>query len=546
MSIFDRFFPKTEIDDSKYDELANELAIRSDNMTLLQERLAELELSLEDQGWNVLSSTSNKEFSRDGLRTINYMARLYFLKNPLIRRAVLTQTQYVFGQGVNIQAVNPQIDEVVQEFINHSKNKAELTEHQALMVKETELQCFSNHFFVFFINISNGEVRVRTIPCDEIDEIITNPEDAKDVWYYKRMWTSEGVDVSTGQYRQTSQTAYYPDWRYKPTSWPATIGGQPVMKDNPIYHVSVNRLSDMKFGVSEIYSAIDWARAYKEFLENWASIVKAYSRFAWRLTAPKGSGAAGVASLKAKLQSTIGTAGTETKPAPATGSMAIGSPGVGLEPIRTAGAQTSAEDGRYLRLMVSSATGIFEHYLTGDPSTGNLATAKAMELPMLIMFQDRQQLWSSVLGEIIDFVILQAVKAGQLPGHVEVGDYGDEVIIWDNDVDNPDPEQQEQPIDGTVSITFPNILEKDIAARVNAVVSAATLNGQMLAGTLDAKLVTRMLLEALGLDNINDIMDEMFPAGEETGEEPPPDEPPETTVKEAFKKALSKLSEYKL
>ncbi len=541
MSIFDRFRGNgnalTEANE-RISELANDLDISTENISLFKERLAELELHLEDAGWQLLSGFDKNEFSRAGLRTINYLARLYFLKNPLIRRAVLTQTQYVFGQGVNIQAKHPIVDEVIQAFLSDQKNKAELTEHQALMVKETELQCFANIFFVFFVNKYSGHLHIRTIPMDEIEDIICNPEDAKDPWYYKRVWTVSGIDPATGQYISNTFSAYYPDWRYKPKFMTQKIGGLPIMVDTPIYHVAVNKLSDMRFGVSEIYSALDWAKAYKECLEDWATITRAYSRFAWQLTT-KG-GAAGVAAAKARLGSTLGTSNSETNPPPVTASTFISTEGVKIDPIKTAGATTKAEDGRFLRLMVSSATGIFEHYLTGDPSTGNLATAKAMELPMLIMFRDRQQLWTSILKEILNFVVDWAVRAGVIPGTIEKDVYGEETVTLANDKDNEDLLLRDKPIDRSIDIDFPSILE-DIETRVNAVVAAATLDGKAPAGTLDIKLVSRLLLEALGLDDVDKIMAEMYPPEEEGAEKPPDNEEMFVSVVRNLDKAITEV-----
>jgi hypothetical protein len=179
------------------DTLKSELTIRTDNLTLFEERLAELELALEDQGWNRLAGSANTEFSRAGLKIVNYLARIYFLKNPLIRRGVLTQTQFVFGQGVNIQAKHPLVDEVVQAFLDDPKNKAELTRQQAYSIKESELQCFANLFFVFFVNKYTGAVRIRTISMTEITEILTNPDDMKEPQFYLRQWTSGNLDATT-------------------------------------------------------------------------------------------------------------------------------------------------------------------------------------------------------------------------------------------------------------------------------------------------------------------------------------------------------------
>jgi hypothetical protein len=506
---------------------------QEETIAYLRENLAELELALDDVGWLRMGLDSSKEFSREGLRKINALARIFWLKNPLVKRAVLIQTQYVFGQGVNIEAKHDKIDEVVQAFLDDKKNQAELTSHQSYSTKEMELQIFANLFFVFFVNNSTGRVRVRSINPDEIEDIVYNPDDGKDPWYYKRTWTRKGLNASTGQWEIKTEHRYYPDWRYNPAGGhPAIIGGIKVEVDSPVYHVAVNKLSDMKFGVSEVYAAIDWAKAYKGFLEDWASIVKAYARFAWEVRAPGGS--AQVQAIKDKFNTGVtSSSATETNPPPLVGASFIsGKNGPQLAPVRTAGATTAAEDGRRLLLMVAAATGIYEHYF-GDPSTGNLATAKSMERPMELMFRDRQQLWKDVLHDIIEFVIDQAVKApsGKLNGlgRVDQDEDGEEVIVMNDDTDNEDEDLRGKPIDRHVDINFPDLLEKDIVARVDAIVKATTLAGGSPAGTIpDIKYVTRLLLVALGEENVDEILAKMFPEGweaewdEKYGKQPVP------------------------
>ncbi len=515
-------------------------------LEFFQERLAELELALEDVGWQRVFGETDREFSRAGLLTINKLARIYWLKNPLVKRAIYTQTCYVFGQGMTIQADHPLINEVVQAFVDDPKNRSEFFEHQSRMLKETELQLFGNLFFVFFVHPDTGRVRLRSIHPDEIEDIIYNPEDDKDPWYYRRSWTETRINTSTGTPEQKTRQAYYPDWRHHPAGGhPDQIGNIPVEADTPVYHVAVNCLSDMKFGVSEIYAACDWAQAYKNFLEDWATIVKAYSRFAMALTT-KG-GRKGVASARSKLASTLSTTGAETNPAPVTGSTFIGTEGVKLEPVRTSGATTGMDDARRLMLMVSSATGIFEHYLTGDPSTGNLATAKSMERPMELMFRDRQELWRSVIHEILQFVIDCSARAakGKIPGRTEKDEYGEENVVLDNDKENDDENLRDKPINRSISITFPPLLEHDVLAMVDAIVNAATLKGAPAAGTLPLKLITRLLLQALEEENIDEILDQLFPdgAGEDLPEPPPraaPEDEPD--VETMMVQAVSELS----
>jgi hypothetical protein len=479
-------------------KLREDLHQRDDTIEFFQERIAELELAVEDQGWSRLGS-KGKELDKSTLDKINDWARMYWLKNPLIRRAILTQTQYVFGQGIQIEAEHEEVNEVVQDFLEDQKNRDELTQQQALMQKETELQMFGNLFFVFFTDPSTGRVRVRTIPMDQIVDVMVDNEDFKTVQYYKRVFFKGNEQ----------KIKYYPDWTNEDPL--DEIEGYPVEKDTPIYHLAVNKLSDQKFGTSEIYGVMDWAKAYKNFLEDWATIVNAYSRFAWKVKTKGGQKS--VNKVQKGLQSSYSTGlHKENNPAAAAGSTWIEGQGVSMEPFKASGPSTKAGDGNKMVHMISAGTGIFYHYLMGDPSTGNLATAKAMERPMEIMFKDRQTLWKSALGKIFQYVIDESVKApkGKLGGAVIRNYYGDKVVELAKDTTSEDPEKRGKPMSKTVHITFPDLLEKDVTSRVEAIVSAATLNGKEPAGTLEDEQVTRMILDALNVENPDEIIQRMY------------------------------------
>src|SRR5258706_13364213 len=104
--------------ESAVSEAGSRLHEHVQTIEFLTERFAELELALEDSNWVRLSMQADKEFSRDGLRRICTLARLSFLKNPLINHAVMVQAHYVWGQGCNINAVDPQVNVIVQDFLD--------------------------------------------------------------------------------------------------------------------------------------------------------------------------------------------------------------------------------------------------------------------------------------------------------------------------------------------------------------------------------------------------------------------------------------------
>lgn len=502
-----------------------------DTVELLQERITELELALHDGdglGWSKIGGGSSREFSRDAIRRIAALARLFYLANPLINRAVSLQAQYVFGQGVNINGRHPDVDEVVQAFLDDEKNRAELTSHQARLMKEIALQTEGNIVFVLFTNTATGRVRVRSLPVDEVEDIITDPEDAKSPWFYKRVWCQRGTDLQTGQTKNEDRTAYYPDWRYQPRTRQARIGDKPVLWDQPIYHVKVGGLPDMRFGVPETYAAHDWARAYKSFLEDVATLMRAYARFAGKVTNLRG--AKGVAAGKARMGTTQGANSAETNPPPLTGSIFMGADGVDYTPLNIRGASVNPEDGRRLLLMVCAAVGLPETFL-GDVSVGTLATAKSLDRPTELKYKDRQTLWVDIFQHILGFQVKQAVRAKRLRGTVTTTDDGDELVDLGNEID-PDTGQealdartgQPIPINPGIDVDFPPVLEHDVGETVGAIVSAATLGGHPLAGTMDAKLAARLLLSALGQDDIDDLLEELFP--EEELEDAPDEEVP--------------------
>ena len=473
------------------------------------EKIAELELDLEDRAWQRLRSAGETdfEFSREALREIARQSRLMFLKNPLVRRAVLLRTDYTFGQGVSFRARNDKVQAIVETFLADGKNQEELTAPFAQQERDHELQRDGNLFFVFFES-SAGDTRVRTIPFDEIEDVLTNPEDRREPRYYLRR--IDGV---------TSEWKLYPDFQYKPETREPSVYVADLQKDvavkwaTPVYHVRVNAATSGIFGVSELYAIQDWAASYNEFLSNWATIVRSYARWAWKLTAK----ASKIPAIKAQLESRIGA--DTPQPAPATGSI-FASETTDMQPLRTSGATTAAEDGRRLLLMVCAGTGFPESFF-GDVSVGSLATAKSLDRPTELQIMGRQRLWQGVWENLFGYVIERKIASGTAG---LVGYYGaaaDDpwgevrfIVEPDQDADQEDPNA---PADIHVDVAFPAIIERDVPAEVTALVSAATLNGLPMAGTLSPEYVTRRLLVALGETSIEETMAELFP--EESEEE---------------------------
>jgi len=513
---------------SGYGDLREAIAQRDASLELLSERLAELELAMDDDGWLPLDGWTAVEFSRDGLDRLIRLARLSYLKNPLINHAVSIQAHYVFGQGVNVRGKRDLVNDAIQTFWDDRGNRKSLTRQQALTMKEVELQVAGNVALSLFPSRVSGRVKIRTVPIEEIREVIRNPDDAQEPWFYKRVWRERRLNNGVFQ-EPVQRTAYYPDWGFRPRRMPGTLDGNPIHWGSPIYHVKVGGFDSWAFGVPEVYSALDWARAVKEDLEDYLTIRKALARFVWRLKTP--GGAAGVAAAKDRLGTTVGSGSyLETNPPPLAGSTFIGAQeqrdpvtgrtiaGVDMEPIRTAGATPSLNEGRRVGLMVAAGTGIPETMLFGDADVGNLATAKTLDRPTELQMMNRQALWRDVFNDLADFVIDSSVRStrGVLKGSiVRDQETEEEIVTLAADDTNEDPELRGEPMDRQVDIDFPALLERDIGARIDAIVTAATLDGKSKARTIDDKNLVKMLLTALGEDDVDEMVETIMSVAEE-------------------------------
>jgi hypothetical protein len=259
---------------------------------ILQENIQRLEMQLEDEGWRPISGELEQEFTRHGLDLLTDLARAMYIANPLINRAVNVTGYYVWAQGVTVQASDQRIQDLVIDPMHEDyTNQDEFFGTQASLLTEVDQMVDGNVFLGLPTNVMTGEVYVRSIPSNEIREIISKPGDRAVVMFYRRSWVERKLDTTTGAVVNEQREALYPDWRYFPTSRPEQMGSIPVMWDSPIVHRRTGGLKQMRFGVPEVYAAIPWARAYKGFLEDWHTLVKSLSRFAWQAVA-KGRGKA--------------------------------------------------------------------------------------------------------------------------------------------------------------------------------------------------------------------------------------------------------------
>ncbi|HEY2086262.1 MAG TPA: hypothetical protein VGH54_09585 [Mycobacterium sp.] len=485
----------TEVATLRETHLLEQLEASTNQVEILSESLADIQLAFDDRGWLQLTTQAQYELSPAGRKRIRDLCRVMAIMNPLMKRGLSLRKAYIWGQGVDI-TVRDQSDKgqdvnaVVQAFLDDKANKATFSGSQAREEMEQAAYTDGELAAALFTDPLDGTVQLRWVPVEEITDVITDPEDQVTHWYYRREWT-ERIPVG-GQILQRLRTVYYPALGYEPRAKPSTLDGHPVLWNVPVRMVTVNRPTRAVRGVPDSFAAVAWARAYKEFLEQWSVLMKSLARFAWQ-TKTRGDRAKAVAAKTAAAPTTDVLRGGNPAGAGAT---VVTDPNTSLEAIPKTGATIDADSGRPLAALTAAALDVPVTMLLGDPGmNGARAVAETLDEPTQLTFSLRRDLWAEFMLDVLNHVIDWAIQAPKGPLKGKVTRTGDRVIreLPDND-------------DRSIDITWPEFDSVPVGELVTAIVAA---DGT----TVMPPLVTlRLLLTALKVDNIDEVLDEMTDA----------------------------------
>jgi hypothetical protein len=143
--------------------------------------------------------------------------------------------------------------------------------------------------------------------------------------------------------------------------------------------------------------------------------------------------------------------------------------------------------------MVAAALDIPVTMLLGDPGlTGARATAETLDAPTERMAESRRAVWSDATRAILDYVIAESVRApeGALRGKITLDRDRETVTLRGK-------------AEGTVDISWPAVDKVELSVLIDAITKAD--------GTtyLPPLVVARLLLEALGVRDVDEILQEL-------------------------------------
>jgi hypothetical protein len=274
------------------------------------------------------------------------------------------------------------------------------------------------------------------------------------------------------------------------------------------YHVKANTLGLR--GIPEAYRAYDWIRSHARTVSDLVTLSKALAMFAWRKKLNTKSATAIENAAKMFRTPPSGPAGVQVE-----------NQNVQLDAINvpTGGVGNLEVASRQTHLQSIRPFGFGEHWYS-DASTGNLATASAMDMPAIWKIEERQQFIGEVCEDLTRLAIELAVIQGDFPSR-RLPTRVDRAF----DLDFPAPQPRNENVLGIF---------------LNALTTAAK------DGLIDPREAAYQAYTALGSNDVTEILERQFPTEDkldgqaptvEPGAEPEPPEAKETAGEEPIAEA---------
>lgn len=361
------------------------------------------ELIADDAGYGKLGDDRNEIPEEYRIEMVKQSRQLR-VTDAMTGQSIRLYTSFGVGTGMNLtlkgedETKVKKAEEVIKKFRTAPENKVLLNGTGQRDLSDN-LLINGEIFFVFFTG-PNGSVILRTVNSLQIKDIATDLEDEATPRHYRR--ETYGRRGESGQLK----TTIYKDWNNVaslPGEWQdgeKTVG---KLESSDMFHLKLHGNSLRGFPL--VTAQIKWTRAYRSFMTSRVAIQQALARIIQNVKTKGGE--KGVQAIKNVLTSTLASAGgrSEKNPAPAFGATAVHNKSVDVTQVKQeTGAAAAKIDGAMLVANAGAAVSIFPHYY-GHGESFRLATATAMENPMLKVFEAYRMLWVETWEQIFRYVL---------------------------------------------------------------------------------------------------------------------------------------------
>lgn len=346
--------------------VAEENAALRETVIELKESMADVQLALDNVGWNPIGEDINmQEIPLASIKKFTQVTRALATINPLAKRGIAVRTAYIWGNGITLEGLDEN-----SEFAKSAVNKKYLLSDKAWIELEFCLATDGN----FFLLVNKPKQTVQRVPLHQITGTVSNPDNAEEIWFYRREWKRTITNPNNEQENSKTFIQYYPAIDYDESNGkPSTFKGKKVNWDQRIAGHSVNKQTGWKWGVPDLLPILFWAKAHKEFLENQATLVKAYSRYAFKVQANSAASAKATATKVA----TPATMDAQGNPQSIGGTAVVGM-GNNITAMGRTGGSVDFKEGLPLAGYVAAGLSVPLNELTADAGDANRSSAETL------------------------------------------------------------------------------------------------------------------------------------------------------------------------
>lgn len=358
---------------------------------VLQEKLAHLDLMMEQQGW-----TGINEYDEEGPSLVQVTREAKKIRNlaalnSWVKSGLRLRKDYIWEGGIHYDNI-PKTDDRrsktvnVQSLIDHPINQKYFFGHQAREERESALYTDSQ---ALYLGDDNSKL-LRPLSLGEITADYRNPDDSSEIWAYRRTWNyyPQGSATPTVRNRWYFRHAF---WDMKTRAINYNGENEEVAQTVRVFGEPVNSQIGWAYGIPDALAAIPWVKMYRDFIVNGFTVTAAMAQI-WAVA--KQNAQAGADNATA----VIGGGGV--------GRVAVLGESNSLNPLSTAGQAYDFEKGRSIIAAAASAIGISAIALTADTSAAgsSYGSAQTLDLPTRLGMQARRNFHVDLDKEVLKWM----------------------------------------------------------------------------------------------------------------------------------------------
>jgi hypothetical protein len=288
--------------------------------------------------------------------------------NPIARHIVKLVSMFVVGEGIEIHSDHKATDKFLETWWRHPLNNI----GRKCVSWCDEATRSGNLFFLCSIDQNTGMMFVRAVPADQVDKIISAPNDVD----------QELVYVPVAQ---------------DATSWPAydRTNAQPFF----MLHYAYNQPVGVPWGEPDLAPMLPWIGRYSAWLEDRARLNR--FRFSWLIVWKR--------RWENEAQKLAKQRELSSNPPPSGSWLLLDADETVEMPTPNLESGDAEKDGLSLKKMIAIGAGIPTHYLA-EPESSTRTTAEAAGTPTFRGLEQTQQFYLDILSEIAQIAVANRKK----------------------------------------------------------------------------------------------------------------------------------------